>query len=113
MTVNTIDPNLVAAINLSAKYPSINRMGVFGSHARGEHTAGSDVDIIYDYDDAQIPDMLSCIDEISQLVGDDVDFIAYYMLLEDDLDESEKQFSDSVLSEVVWVYDKSHEVFSS
>ena len=105
-TPNKIDPNLISAIQLSAKYPSIRKMGVFGSHARGEQVQGSDVDILYDYDDTRIPDMLSCLDDISQHVKNKIDFIAYYLLFEDDMDESDKYFRDSILKDVVWVYEK-------
>ena len=105
MTTNTIDPNLVAAINLSAKYPSIKRMGVFGSHARGEQTDRSDIDIIYDYDDALIPDMLSCLDEISQRMDCKIDFVAYYLLVEDD-DGLSQDFRENVLKDIVWIYEK-------
>ena len=101
-----IDENLVKAIQLSAKYPSILRMGVFGSHARGEADTLSDVDIVYDYDDTQISDMLSCLADIEDRIKRKIDFVAYYLLFEDDMDEDDIGFRDSVLNDVVWVYEK-------
>ena len=107
ITNNTIDPNLVAAIESSAKmFPSILRVGVFGSHARGEYSPGSDIDILYDYDDSDIDDMLSFVEDMSQRIENNIDFVAYYLLMEDDMNESEINFRDTVLNEVVWVYEK-------
>ena len=101
-----INEQLVNAIQVAVNYPSILRIGVFGSHARGENKHGSDVDILYDYDDTLIDDMLSCIEEIDNRIDSKIDFISFYSLLEGEKDEYDIAFRDSVLKDVVWIYEK-------
>jgi len=51
-----LDDKIKNIILLAAKYPVISRAGVFGSYARGEQTAESDIDILYDYNKANEKD---------------------------------------------------------
>jgi len=101
-----MDSNLVNAINQAANYPSIIRMGVFGSYARGDQTQDSDIDIIYDYDDTMMDDMLDCIEAINDRVQKKIDFVAYYLLFRKNMDKYDINFRDNVLKDVVWVYDR-------
>ena len=105
-TISRIDNNLVDVIKLSANYPSIIRMGVFGSYARGDYTHDSDIDIVYDYDDTMIDDMLDCIEDISERIKQKIDFVAYYLLFKKNMDAYDISFRDNVLKEVVWIYDR-------
>ena len=104
MRINRIDDNIVNAIKLSANYPSILKMGVYGSYARGEQTKESDIDILYDYDDTMINNMLSCLTDIEDHIKKKVDFTAYYLLFDDDLDEYGIDFKNNVLNDVIWIY---------
>jgi len=104
--VNRIDDNLVKAIKQSVNYPSIIRMGVFGSYARGDQTQESDIDIVYDYDAAMIDDMLECIENINDRIKKKIDFVAYYLLFRKNMDAYDINFRDNVLREVVWIYDR-------
>ena len=104
--INKIDSHVVNVIQQAAKYPSIVRMGVFGSYARGDQTQESDIDIIYDYDATMIDDMLDCIEEIDSRFEKKIDFVAYYLLFRKNMDEYDVSFRDNVLREVVWIYDK-------
>ena len=109
MTATEIDKDLVDVIQMSANYPSILRMGVFGSYARGDQTSESDIDIIYDYDETQVDDMLDCLDAILNEIekkNKKVDFYAYYLLFKDDMTRSGAKFRDNVLQEIVWIYDR-------
>jgi predicted nucleotidyltransferase len=106
MSMANIDEGLIKAIRLAEGYPSILKMGVFGSFARGEQTEKSDIDIIYDYDDTMIDDMLNCLNAIEKRLGRKTDFIAYYLLIEDGIDELDAVFRDSALKDLVWIYEK-------
>ena len=106
MATTKIDTNLVNAIQLAANHPSIKKMGVFGSYARGDQTPDSDIDIIYDYDDTQIDDMMDCLEAIYSRLQKKVDFFAYYLLFEDDRNKTDANFRDSVLQETVWIYNQ-------
>ena len=104
-----IDVRLVNAIQIAVNFPSINRIGVFGSHARGEATYESDFDILYDYDENQVDDMLSCLEAIDSRLGHlgaKIDFVSIYSLYEGEKDAYDIAFRDNVLREVVWVYER-------
>ncbi len=45
-----ISSEVIQAISAAKNYPYINKVGVFGSCARNEETAESDIDILIDYD---------------------------------------------------------------
>ena len=105
-TISKMDDNLINAIKQAANYPSIIRMGVFGSYARGDQTQDSDIDIVYDYDDTMMDDMLDCIEDINKRVKKKIDFVAYYLLFRKNMDAYDINFRDNVLREVIWVYDK-------
>ena len=97
---------VIDAIRISANYPSIRRMGLFGSYARDEQTSDSDIDILYDYDETMIDDMLDCVEHITDKIGRKVDFVAYYLLFRDNMDSFDIGFRDRVLREVVWIYER-------
>ena len=40
----------------------VREMGIFGSYVRGEQKKGSDVDIIVDFQDRDVPDLLTLIE---------------------------------------------------
>ena len=98
-----INEDIVNIIKLAAsKHPSILKMGIFGSYARGDATEDSDIDILYDYDDTMIHDMMDCLGDILDHIDKKIDFIAYYLL-----DEFDAEFRDSILNDVVWIYKQS------
>jgi len=98
--------NEVAKIPIiAAGFPSIIRIGIFGSYARGDNTPDSDIDILYDYNDGEIDDTIKCLAKIKQSINADVDFLACENLA-DARDEYDIGFRDRVLNDVVWVYEK-------
>lgn len=96
---------VIEAINLAAKYPSIIRVGIFGSYARGEQTADSDIDILYDYNDLMINDTIKYLSSVQDKIDMDIDFVAYEDLF-DINNEYDAEFKNSVLSDLVWIYDR-------
>jgi len=111
MNMNTtIDKGILDIISLASKYPTIKRIGIFGSYIRGDTHSDSDIDLLYDYDDTQnqsTDELLGYIEEIN----DDlircakvpkIDYVWYRGLI-----ESENcAFRDAVLNEVIWTYDQ-------
>ena len=86
------------------KYP-ITRGGLFGSYARHEQAATSDVDLIIDKTPDTAIGILNIIVELEDLLGIPVDIIFYSQL------ESQKDikyhgsFRDRVKNEVIWFYE--------
>jgi len=54
----------------------ITQMGIFGSYARGEQTAASDVDVLVDYEQAPtLAQLVELRDYLSDLMGKKVDVV--------------------------------------
>jgi len=100
MTINNIEALISKA---AVKYPTINRIGVFGSYARGDYEAGSDVDILYDYDynnEDSTDELLSFVEDFLEMVKPlEADFVWEKNLLKRDDD-----FKRNVLKDLVWIY---------
>jgi len=81
----------------------IRRLEVFGSVARGQATAGSDVDLLVTFDEAApvcTSELLEMAGEAEELVGAPVDFV-----LRSSLEKSRNRFArDHILSTAVCVY---------
>ena len=103
-----IDKNIVELISLAYKYPSIKRVGIFGSYARGDQNKGSDIDLLYDYDEADeqsTDDILGYIEEIHDVLltitqAAKVDYVWYKGVIDSD----DIVFKNKVLNDVTWVY---------
>ena len=105
------DNQVTDIIGLASKYPAIVRVGVFGSYARGEQTAESDIDIVYDYDkpnrndDAYVLDILAYAEDLTNAfdkLNIEVDCISYQGVLE----SSNGRIQNNIMDEIVWVYEK-------
>ena len=104
----TIDKRLVDKILIAEKYPTIKKVGVFGSYARGSTHQGSDIDLLYDYDDSEqqsTDELLEYIEEINErLIAytkvDKIDYVWYKGVME----SSNSAFRDAVLRDVIWLY---------
>jgi len=100
--------NIVKAIELASKYPIISRVGVFGSYARGEETKNSDIDILFDYtsiDENSVLEILDYQDELSkefEKLNLEFDYVSYKGVIDSKDNKSKKR----ILSEVVWLYEK-------
>lgn len=56
-------------------YP-INELGIFGSYARGEHHAGSDLDVLVAFDEpVTLFDLVRLENELTDRLGVDVDLV--------------------------------------
>ena len=103
-----IDKNIIEIISLASKYPSIKRVGIFGSYARGDQKKGSDIDILYDYDEADeqsTDDLLGYIEEIHDILlkftqAAKIDYVWYKGLIDSD----NNIFKNKVLNDVAWIY---------
>jgi hypothetical protein len=54
----------------------VNKMALFGSYARGEHRADSDVDILVDVDPSIGLEFVTLAERIEQLLGVSVDLVS-------------------------------------
>jgi len=107
---NVIDKNLTDTILLAEKYPTIKRVGVFGSYARGTVRRDSDVDLLYDYDDSKnqsTDELLEYIEEINDSLmaytkASKIDYVWYKGVME----SNNSAFRDAVLKDVVWLYNR-------
>jgi len=106
----TIDSRIIEIISSASKYPSIKRIGIFGSYVRGNIKHDSDMDLLYDYDDTKnqsTDELLGYIEEINDdLINyakvSKVDYIWYKGLIE----SNNSIFRDNVLKEVIWAYEQ-------
>lgn len=109
MSMINSNNKLIDIINLAEKYPTIKRVGVFGSFARGDGDANSDIDLIYDYDgdfDQRTDELLDYVDEIDAKIKTvtgvgKVDYVWYEGVLK----STNEKFKQAVLRDVVWVYE--------
>jgi len=108
MSTITFNSKLLETINLARKYPSIKRVGIFGSYARGNSNALSDIDLLYDYDEHSengTDDVLNYVDEIDLVIKEfaavpKIDYVWYGGVAKSD----NADFKNNVLNDVIWVY---------
>jgi len=106
----TIDKGIIDIISLAEKYPTIKRIGIFGSYAKGNMRSDSDIDLLYDYDDTDsksTDDLLGYIEEINDILisytnVNKIDYVWYKGLI----DSNNSVFRNTVLDEVVWTYEQ-------
>jgi len=110
---NRLDKKLVDIIGVASKYDVIKRVGIFGSFARGDNEASSDLDILYDYDILEQPQfystksILSYYDEIEEKIQESfnipkVDFVWYERIL----NSREEFVKNNILRDVIWLYER-------
>jgi len=98
-----ISNNIIKAIRKAEKYPHIIRVGVFGSHARGESTDASDVDILIDYDNSSdefLDNLDNFMEDFEKLVHIKTDYITLSGLMK----SRNSTFREEVLRDVQWIY---------
>ncbi|MDR1705940.1 MAG: nucleotidyltransferase domain-containing protein [Clostridiales bacterium] len=99
---------IIGIIEGASKYPTVTRVGVFGSYARGEQTTDSDIDIIYDYSDINPDNITEILDYGDELITGfreikiNVDFVSLPSIMQSINRITRK----NILDEVVWVYQK-------
>ena len=89
--------------NIASNYPSIKKVGLFGSHARGEERANSDLDILIEYDDSvddYVYDMGYFMEDIEQHISTKIDYVTLQGLM----NCNDSSFKEQVLSDVKWLY---------
>ena len=107
-----IDQNLVNQLNnVASQYPGILRLGIFGSHARGEATKDSDIDILFEHyylddDHNGIDNALECLDELEEVVKSVADARPDFVPLSGVLNSKYEHFKNNVLSDVIWIYER-------
>ena len=98
-----ISKKIIQAINKAEKYPYIVKVGVFGSHARGEATDASDIDILIDYDNSS-DDFLNNLDNFMEDFEKLIPIKTDYVTLPGLMKSRNEAFRQEVLREVQWVY---------
>jgi len=109
MDTTAFDTKLLEIIRLAYKYPSIKRVGIFGSYARGNCRASSDIDLLYDYDEQSASgtdDVLNYVDEIDDAIKEltavpKIDYVWYGGVIK----ASDENFKNNVLNDVIWIYE--------
>jgi len=102
---NALNAVIIEAVTA---FPSIIKVGSF---ARGDYTEKSDIDIVIDYDDSissnEIFNSFSLIhDLIYSCTQKKLDIIKYCTLFYEPEDEIDKETSESILNDIVWLYEK-------
>ncbi len=98
-----VSNRIIQAINTAENYPYIIRVGVFGSYARNEETASSDIDILIDYDnssDGFLDDLGGFMEDIERVITGKIDYVTVPGLMKSD----DEVFRRGVLNDVVWIY---------
>jgi len=92
-------------MNEADKYPTIVRVGVFGSHARNEVCKESDLDVLIDYDSNSSLDYLDemggFMEDVEKLIPGKIDYVTWYGLMR----SKNHEFREEVLRDVIWVYE--------
>ena len=95
---------IIKAVDSARKDRYILKVGIFGSFARGEANADSDIDIILEYDNSH-EDFLESIDDfmedIERHISTKIDYVTLNALMRD---KKPNEFRDEVLRDVQWIY---------
>lgn len=77
-TLEELKPVLVSVLE---KYP-VARAGVFGSYARGEQQADSDLDVLVEFETQEniFQDYFGLLSELEAVTGLDVDLVEYQLI---------------------------------
>lgn len=95
MTLNEILQNLAQQFTqLRAKY-GVSKLGVFGSYARGEATAASDVDVLVEFSRPIGWEIVDLNDELEAVLQKPVDLVTVNAL--------KPQLKDQILEQVIYV----------
>ena len=96
----TILEKLTAAVPELRRRFKVARVGVFGSYARGQESAGSDLDVLVDFaEDWQYSDLFDLQERLNALLGIKVDVVSREGL--------KPYIGRRILAEVVWIDDPS------
>jgi predicted nucleotidyltransferase len=79
--------------HLRSRY-AVARIGVFGSHARGENNGDSDVDVLVEFTEPTFDNLMDLSFYLEELLGVEVDIVTTGGL--------SPHISESILEEVVW-----------
>jgi predicted nucleotidyltransferase len=95
-TLNEIKQSLSIQKTMLLKTYNVNRLGIFGSYARGEQQQDSDLDVLIDYEDP--PSLVTLIEleyYLSEIIGVKVDLVTTKGI--------KPQLKDYILKEVVYI----------
>lgn len=96
LSLDSIQQRLRQRKDLFRQQYRITEMGIFGSYARGEQTAASDVDVLVDYEQAPtLAQLVELRDYLSDLMGKKVDIVTKRGL--------EPRLRDRVLAEIIYL----------
>lgn len=79
----------------------VRKIGVFGSHARGDPDEESDVDVLVEFNEPTFDNFMDLVFYLEELFGREVDLVTVNSL--------SAHIASSVLNEVVWCSGASHE----
>ncbi|MBI5035449.1 MAG: nucleotidyltransferase domain-containing protein [Chloroflexi bacterium] len=84
---------------------NIQRIGYFGSYARGDWGVGSDLDVIVIVDDSEQPFEKRARQWDTQTLPVPVDILVYTMQEWDSL-QKQNRFQQTLSKEAIWIYDR-------
>ena len=77
LTTNDILQYLKEYKSIKKESYSIKRLGIFGSYARGEANENSDIDIVVDFDKADLFNQISIMQELEEKFNTHIDVMHY------------------------------------
>lgn len=96
--VYTLDEIRAKAVPIAKKY-GVKRLSLFGSYARGEADAQSDLDFLYDSADSKVKSLFDYVDFVEDLENE---FKCHVDLVEDGI--SDKKFLTEIKTDEVLLY---------
>ena len=98
-----LSETITQAINQAEKYRYITKVGIFGSHARGEAHSDSDIDVLIDYDSSSddfLDDLDNFMEDFESAVHCKIDYVTLFGLQ----NSGNENFKQEVLKDVKWIY---------
>jgi len=103
-----------AIYNAAKNNKSLKRVGIFGSYARGEETANSDIDIVYE--DIYTDDYLDDLDDFASKIENnlpkilnkpnlEIDFVTINGLNSGIMKDLNQPIIKNILNDVIWIYE--------
>lgn len=103
----TIDEIKSRITPIAEKY-KLRAVYVFGSYARNEATAGSDVDVLVDIEDSAVKGMIigGLYNDLCESLGENTDLITVGALTHDGEQDQTPWFTENVMRERVLLYER-------
>jgi predicted nucleotidyltransferase len=94
------------SIEQARRQPELERLGYFGSYARGDWGVGSDLDLIVVVDDTREPFERRSLNYELNSLPVPADILVYTLMEWKKLQKRNDKFSRMLASEVIWTYSR-------